>query len=238
MMQQGPELANNREKGYNGIWKEIYDENVFDTRSSTTSSGNFYGKTDRKQLAGILDERNAADKIGLLDDFIKENHIDNLALTSEEILKVTYGDVQLAKNVIIATKEVVPGKTVLELVDIFKIPDDPKSGSLSSYQTRIWYKWRESMFDWRLDYNKPLKEVARAAFNMRNEARSKARELMLDRVLAEALMKNDRNWTFDDFVQYKIAKKNVFDEDLWKDIIESATKSREDVDRLFGLIWG
>ena len=63
-----------------------------------------------------------------------------MPLSYDEILKFCGGRRDLIENLVIATKEAVGGRTIPELVDIFKLPNNPAAGSLSTYNTRIWYK--------------------------------------------------------------------------------------------------
>ncbi len=182
--------------------------------------------------AGDAGNASIIEKITLLDDFTKSNRIKSLPLNSEEILAFTDGNLDIAKNVVEATKEVIPGKTVPELVDIFKLPNDPASSSLSTYQTRIWYKWQESLIGDRLNFSKPLEQVARDAFDMRNEIRTKARISMSDGKLADLLMRKEKNLTFEELV--KRNKDKGFDEtELWNKIIRSSMSSRDNVNKLF-----
>ncbi|WP_459477392.1 hypothetical protein [Clostridium saccharoperbutylacetonicum] len=170
----------------------------------------------------------------ILAKFAKENGIDNLALSYEEILKFSGGRMDLAKKLILATKEAIGGKTIPELVDIFKLPSNPEAASLSIYQTRIWYKWQESLIGSKLDYSKALEEVARDAFEMRNTIRTQARESMLDQDWAEFLMQNEKNITFEQLVKRNMDK-GLSGDALWNKIIQSSMSSRDSVNSLFQL---
>ena len=157
-----------------------------------------------------------------------------MPLSYDKILKFCGGRRDLAENLVIATKEAVGGKTIPKLVDIFKLPNNPAAGSLSTYQTRIWYKWQESIIGSKLDYSKPLEEVAKDAFEMRNTIRTQARVSMSDQAWAEYLMQNEKNMTFEQLAKRNIDKGLTGDE-LWNKIIQSSMSSRDSVNSLFQL---
>ena len=64
---------------------------------------------------------------------------------------------------------------------------DPPPGSLSDLETRCWYIKQESMIPCQIDRSKSLKQQARQAHKLRNEARIRARLLMEDRQKAIGL---------------------------------------------------
>jgi len=51
----------------------------------------------------------------------------------------------LAKKLLLSTEEAIPGKTIPELVEFFKLTETSSARSLSGYQTRIWYKWQDKV---------------------------------------------------------------------------------------------
>ena len=114
------------------------------------------------------------------------------------------------------------------------LENNPAAGSLSTYQTRIWYKWQESLIGSKLDYSKPLEEVAKDAFEMRNTIRTQARVSMSDQAWAEYLMQNEKNMTFEQLAKRNIDKGLTGDE-LWNKIIQSSMSSRDSVNSLFQL---
>ena len=172
-------------------------------------------------------------KVNHLKQFADDNKVYDLRLSIEDILKTSGGKIDLAEKLILATKEVIPGKAIPELVLILNILESPELRSLSTYKARVWYLYQESLIKDKLDYSKPLEQVAYDAFNMRNEARTKARDVMMDRAWADYLMKNEKNKTFEQLVEYYSEKYSG--DALWKKIIQSATKSRDSVNKLFGL---
>lgn len=169
-----------------------------------------------------------------LAQFAKLNEVKQLPVNFDKILEFSGGNMDLAKRLLLSTKEALPGKTIPELVETFKLTETPAVGSLSGYQTRIWYKWQESLIGSRLDYSKPLEEVARDAFNMRNSLRTTAREAMTDTEWSKYLMSQERNKTFEQLVEENMGK-GLSGDALWNKIIESSMKSRDYVDKLFDL---
>jgi hypothetical protein len=178
-----------------------------------------------------------AQKVDHLNQFAADNKAYNLQLSTEEILKQAGGRTDLAEKLILATKEIIRGKTVPEVYEIQNIPDNPEPCSLSMYKARVWYLYQESLIGSRLDTSKPLEQQARDACYMRNEYRTRARENMSDRDWAEYLTENDKNKTFEEQVEY-YSKKGFIGDALWEEIIKASMRSRNKVNDLFGIIVG
>ena len=68
------------------------------------------------------------------------------------------------------------------------------------------------------------------------QAGEEARELMSDRTLAESLYKTDPNWSWEMMVQKQIDK-GLTGDDIYKEIIASAQRSRKAVNKSLGLEW-
>lgn len=85
-----------------------------------------------------------------------------------------------------------------------------------------------------IDTSLPIEEQAHQAFELRNQFRSHARELMSDRQLAESLNITDPNLTWEEVVQKQIDK-GLTGEDIYKAIIESSQRSRKSVNQSLGL---
>ena len=172
-----------------------------------------------------------------IEEFAKANGVTNFPFsTFEWIYEFSSKRQDLAENLIKAIPESYgdEGLSIVERVEKYQLPENPSEQSLSTYQTRIWYKWQESLIESRLDYSKPLEEVARQASEMRNQIRTQARMSMSNQMWSEHLMKIEQNHTFDEVIEY-YKKQNFFDDDLWRKIIQSSMKSRNKVDKLFGL---
>ena len=183
------------------------------------------------QSKNIIQRLNKAEELA---QFAKLNEVKQLPVNFDKILEFSGGNMDLAKRLLLSTKEALPGKTIPELVETFKLTETPAVGSLSGYQTRIWYKWQESLIGSKLDYSKPLEEVARDAFNMRNSLRTTAREAMTDTEWSKYLMSQERNKPFEQLVEENMGK-GLSGDALWNKIIESSMKSRDYVDKLFDL---
>ncbi|MBO8172918.1 MAG: hypothetical protein H0Z33_13645 [Bacillaceae bacterium] len=110
----------------------------------------------------------------------------------------------------------------------------PKGGTLSNVEARKWYLSQEAKIKDMIDKTLPLEEQAKQAFNLRNQFRTQARELMADRKLAQKLMDTDPNLTWDDVVK-KYSNKGYSGDELWQEIIEASTRSRPSVNKNLGL---
>src|SRR5690606_12651172 len=73
----------------------------------------------------------------------------------------------------------------------------PKNGTLSNVEARIWYLKNEANISTLVDKTLPIKEQAKQAFNLRNEFRTKARDLMADRKKAADFEITDPNLTWE-----------------------------------------
>ena len=215
-------------EGNAGLRERVFANIEMSKVARESSNYSDFAKFERKFATKGISEAD------LLAEFAKSNGVESLPLSYEEILKFCGGRKDLAESLVIATKEAIGRKTIPELVDIFKLPNNPAAGSLSTYKTRIWYKWQESLIGSKLDYSKPLEEVAKDAFEMRNKIRTQARVSMSDQAWAEYLMQNEKNMTFEQLVKRNIAKGLTGDE-LWNKIIQSSMSSRDSVNSLFQL---
>ena len=158
-----------------------------------------------------------------LQRFAKSIGIRDLPLTYDEILRFCGNRQDLSETLVKSILESYgdEGLSLMDLVKKYNLTSDPQKGSLSIYQTRIWYKWQESLISSNLDYGQSLEDVARQAFEMRNSIRTKARISMANTKWAEFLFKNESNLTFDDLVLKNRARGYEGDE-LWKKIIQSS----------------
>jgi hypothetical protein len=172
-----------------------------------------------------------------IEEFAKANGVTNFPFsTFEWIYEFSSKRQDLAENLIKAIPESYgdEGLSIVERVEKYQLPENPSEQSLSTYQTRIWYKWQESLIESRLDYSKPLEEVAKQAFEMRNKIRTQARMSMSDTQWAQHLLENEKNKKFVKLVE-KYQDVGYTGEDLWKEIIAASMRSRDSVDDLFGL---
>lgn len=109
-----------------------------------------------------------------------------------------------------------------------------KPGTLSDVEARQWYLEQEAKIPNMIDDSLPLEQQARQAFELRNQFRTPARELMSNRQLAESLNITDPNLTWEQIIQKQIDK-GLTGDDIFKAIIESAQRSRTSVNQLLGL---
>ena len=106
--------------------------------------------------------------------------------------------------------------------------------SLSNVEARKWYLDQEQKITEQIDKNLSVKEQAKQAFELRNQYRTQARELMKDQELAASLNITDPNRTWEEIVQRQIEKGYAGD-DIYKQIIESSQRSRTAVNQQLGL---
>jgi len=112
----------------------------------------------------------------------------------------------------------------------------PFEKTLLSRDARRWYLYQETLIHDNIDPNLSREERARAAFQMRNKVRQKARQLMHDIETAEYLNQNEKNMSFEDLIERKKAKYGIEDpQQLYDAIYESANKSRASVNASFNL---
>ncbi|RPA27282.1 RHS repeat-associated core domain-containing protein [Shewanella frigidimarina] len=114
--------------------------------------------------------------------------------------------------------------------DLARVP-----ASLSNRETRAWYLSKELDIPNQLDTTKSFEYQAKQAFEIRNDLRSSARELMADQKTANILRANEPNLTWDELTTIKQMKYSNKD-DLWNSIINSSQKSRESVNSKFNFI--
>ncbi|MBB4854780.1 hypothetical protein HNP40_002172 [Mycobacteroides chelonae] len=117
------------------------------------------------------------------------------------------------------------------------LPDYPP-GTLSNEESRTVYtrgelKMKELDAQWARQ-GVPLEERAKRMFEMRNGLRTWSRTLMSDRPLADFLNQNERNRTFDQMVNNGRVK-GLSGPQIYQDIIESATRSRDSVNAGLGI---
>ncbi|MCM1192394.1 MAG: DUF4157 domain-containing protein [Lachnospiraceae bacterium] len=110
----------------------------------------------------------------------------------------------------------------------------PAPGTLSNVEAREWYLEQERRIPDRIDRSRPLEEQARQAFELRNQYRTRARELMADRELADRLNATEPNLTWEQLVQ-KQRDKGLEGDAIYEAIIASAQRSRVSVNQALGI---
>ena len=81
----------------------------------------------------------------------------------------------------------------------------------------------------------PIEEQARQAFELRNQYRRQARDLMADQELRQKLDQEKPMKEWESLVAGKMRKKNMSREEAIEDIYKTSIKSNEGVNKKFGL---
>ena len=123
-------------------------------------------------------------------------------------------------------------KRAQDLVDSFSRELLPQS--LTDQEARLWYLRQQYKIRDLLDQSLPLKFQAVQAFYLRNCLRTRARELMMNQKLARYLMENEENLSWDQMVQ-RTKDKGYVGDVIWREIIESSIRSREQVNDELGV---
>ncbi len=120
------------------------------------------------------------------------------------------------------------------------IPDYPDQ-SLDSLQTRNYYlaaerKIDEFMAKIAADPKLSLEDKAKIGWALRNELRTRARQLMSDQAEAAKLFQNRPNKGFEELIQDKMARKGFTTrEQALQDILDTASKSNAEVNAALGV---
>jgi len=118
----------------------------------------------------------------------------------------------------------------LSLEDVRKF-----NGKLSDRAARKWYKYHDEQIPKLIEKSKSLEEQARQACEFRNQNRTHARDLMRDQKARRELDLTEPNKSFEELLSHKIDKKGMTREEALKDIIKTATKTRNSVNKKLGL---
>ena len=100
---------------------------------------------------------------------------------------------------------------------------------------RRWYIAQDKKIPSMIDRSLSLENQAKQAFDLRNTHRTQTRELMRDQEERRNLDKTDPNKTFEELLESKMKRKHITREDAFQDILDTATKTRESVDKKLGL---
>lgn len=107
--------------------------------------------------------------------------------------------------------------------------------SLSNTDVRIWYKAKDADIINKIDRSKSLEDQAKEAFEMRNQYRTQARELMKDQEARKGLDNAHPNASFEEKLNQKMKNKGLTREQALNDIIATAGKTNAKVDKSLGL---
>ncbi len=105
-------------------------------------------------------------------------------------------------------------------------------GALSDREVRIWYKAQDERIPEKIDKKLPIEQQARRAFELRNEYRTQARELMRNQKARAELDREHPNPTFEQILEHKKRKYGLSDEEAYKDIIVVAAQQIKNMIKL------
>ena len=109
-------------------------------------------------------------------------------------------------------------------------------GALDNKTVREWYIYQSEWIHSQISTELPIEERARQAFELRNQYRRQARDLMADQELRRKLDREDPVWTWEALIAHKMQKRpGISREDAVRSIYESAVRSRRSVNEKFGL---
>ncbi len=118
-----------------------------------------------------------------------------------------------------------------------KLANTANNGTIkkSNEEVRRWYLAEVAKIKDNIDSTLPMDKQALSAFEARNSIRMQARLMMADEATRADLDRRRPNWSFEDLVKSKMERKGLTREQAVLDIYETATKTNEDVNKLFGL---
>lgn len=108
-------------------------------------------------------------------------------------------------------------------------------GIFGDKEVREWYIAHDKTIIKQLNPKDSLEDRARMAHSLRNKYRTEARLMMKNREEAERLNREKPNLTFEELIKHKIRDKHLEGDEVYKDIISSAEKTNEKVNKKFGL---
>ena len=100
---------------------------------------------------------------------------------------------------------------------------------------REWYHENVGNIPNQIDRTQTIEVQAKQAFELRNQYKRNARMAMSDMKTVERLEKKRPLKTFEELVQDKMKRKALSRDDAIRDILTTATKTNEDVNKEFGL---
>lgn len=108
-------------------------------------------------------------------------------------------------------------------------------GKLGNKEVRQWYKAHDEKIPDLIDKTLPLDQQARQAFEMRNQYRTQARNLMKDQVARKELDVRHKNCTFEELLEHKRKKYGLTENEAYEDIIRSSATTNKRYDRIAGI---
>ena len=98
-----------------------------------------------------------------------------------------------------------------------------------------WYHQQLDAIPRQIDRTRSLRDQARQAFELRNQARIDARALMSDRAKALGYGITDPISTWQEMIRHVVEVRGKTGSEVWEYILESSTRSRPSVDAAAGL---
>ena len=108
-------------------------------------------------------------------------------------------------------------------------------GKLSRRAARRWYLTQNDMIPNKIDRNNSLEQQARAAYELRSKNKRHSRDLMEDIQKRQELDADEPNKSFEELLADKMYRKNLTREQAITDILKTANKTRESVNRKYKL---
>ena len=99
---------------------------------------------------------------------------------------------------------------------------------------RSWYIHHDKQIINLIDKSLPLEEQAEQAFELRNKYKTQARDLMLNQEDRKLLDEQEPIITFEQLIEHK-KRKGLSGDDIYRDIIDSSSKTRKTVNKKYGL---
>lgn len=100
---------------------------------------------------------------------------------------------------------------------------------------REWYYANVTDIPNQIDRTKPFEEQVKQAFELRNKYKHQARVAMSDEETAMMLEKKRPAPTFENLLKDKMRRKNMTKDEALKDILETASKTNDKVNKNYGL---
>ena len=108
-------------------------------------------------------------------------------------------------------------------------------GALDSKTVREWYIYQTEWIHSQISTELPIEERARQAFELRNQYRRQARDLMADQELRKRLDREKPMKEWEPAVADKMHRKGMSRQEAMEDIYRTASKSNEGVNKKLGL---
>lgn len=142
-----------------------------------------------------------------------------------------------ARSLLVLSRGLVAPRSETALTGPFKgrYTKGLSAGTLDDVSARRWYHQQLDAIPGRIDRTQSLRNQARQAFELRNQARIDARALMSNRAKALGYDVTDPVRTWQQQIKYAVEVRGKQGSEIWDYILESSTRSRPGVDAAAGL---